>query len=193
MSTGSIVYNSITLSVPKIMSIVPRPMAERNDKYSDAHEHEALYFKEWTEIDVSHRKLTLDQYYSFYAWLSWAQQGEVFAFALDANKTGNTTLDGAAAAGQKVIPLTSTSGFSVDDYCLIKEASGDDFEVVKIATVNAGVSVETVNNLINGYAADDIFRHVNYWPQVSLKQKEFAMPMEGKPFYDLDYTLIEEA
>lgn len=190
--SGSITYDSKTLSVPKITSVVPRLMQERSDNYSESRKHEALAFDGWIEIDVSVARLTLDQYYAFHAWLAWALLGELFAFAKDADRTGDTTLDDAAAAGQKVVPLLTTAAFTATDYALIKEASGDDYEVVRIDAVNAGVSVETVNNLVYSYAEDDIFRHVHYWPHVSLKQKEFPLPMEGKPFYDISFTLIEE-
>jgi len=125
--------------------------------------------------------LTEALYRRLIAWWAWARQGKVWAFAFDSTKTGNTTLDDPAAAGQKVIPLTGTGDFSAEDYCLIRAADNDDeFEVVEIASISAGVSVTAVDNLVYSYTSGDIFRHWEYWPEVvSLEDKFGPLKKDG--------------
>ena len=188
---GLINYSAHTLNLPRIVRIGIKFMQERNDNYSSSREHEALVFEEWVEIEVALQKLTRAQYNAFYAWWAYARQGDNFSFAADSDKTGNTTLDDTAAAGQKVIPLTGTADFGVEDYALIKQASGDDFETVQIASISAGVSVTVEDNLIYDYAANDIFRHQLYWPDVTLKDDSLDLPMQGPPRYDVSFTMIE--
>ena len=57
------------------------------------------------EFEVKARFAT-SVYRQLFAWWSWARQGKPFSFSLDSVNSFDTTLDGSAAAGQKVIPLT---------------------------------------------------------------------------------------
>ena len=124
--------------------------------------------------------LTEALYRQLVAWWAWARQGKVFSFAFDATKTGDTTLDDAAAAAQKVIPLTGTGDFTAGDYCLIRAADNDDeFEIVEIASISAGVSVTAVGNLVNSYTSGDVFRHWEYWPDVISLDDTFKAPKKG--------------
>lgn len=119
-------------------------------------------------------------YRDLVAWWSWARQGQAWAFAMDSDAAASTTLDGAAAAAQKVIPLTATTGFEAGDVCLIRaEDADDEFEIVVIASVSAGVSVTAVANLKYGYASGDTFRHVDYWPSVISLDAEFNPRKRG--------------
>jgi len=188
---GLITYSGHTLTLPRITLIGITLNQERNDNWSSAREHEAIVFEEWTEIKVAVKNLLRAQYNAFYAWWAYARQGENFTFAVDENKTGNSTLDAAAAAGQKVIPLTTTADFTAGDYALIKQASGDNFEIVEIASIDAGVSVTAEDNLTYSYIFGDIFRHQLYWPDVVLKEDSLDMPMQDRPRFDLSWTMIE--
>jgi len=124
--------------------------------------------------------LTEAVYRSLVAWWAWARQGKVFAFAFDSTKTGNTALDDTAAAAQKVIPLTGTGDFTAGDYCLIRAADNDnEFEIVEIASISAGVSVTAVSNLVYDYASGDVFRHHDYWPDVVCLDDTFNPPKKG--------------
>ncbi len=119
-------------------------------------------------------------YKDLIAWWSWARQGKVWAFGMDSSNTGNTTLDGAAAAAQKNVPLTATTGFVANDVCLIRAVDNDDeFEIVDIASVDAGVKIVADANLVFSYAANDIFRHWDYWPSVKSLDKEFHPEKKG--------------
>lgn len=83
----------------------------------------------------------------------------------------HTTLDDAAAAGQKVIPLTATTGLAAGDLCTIRKANGAYEQEVTIDSINAGVSVTIVEDLEFAYASadkfdkgDDVFGTVVYGP-----------------------------
>lgn len=94
-------------------------------------------------------------YFDLMAWWSWARQGKGFSFALDSDNTGYTKLDAAAASGQKVIPVTTTSDFTTGDFCLQRATDNDDeFEIIEIDSVSAGVSVTAVDNLKYSYTAN---------------------------------------
>jgi hypothetical protein len=108
-------------------------------------------------------------YYTLWAWWAWARQGKEFSFALDSADIGNTTLDAAAAAGQAVIPVVATGAFTAGDVCFVKDiASDDEFELITIDSVSAGVSVTATTSLIYTYASADILRHKDYFPNVKL-------------------------
>ena len=100
------------------------------------------------------------------AWWAYAKQGQEFAFAFDSTRTASTTLDGAAAAAQKTVPLTATTGISAGDYLLIRSLDSDDQEIIEVDSVSAGVSVTAVANLIYTYASGDTCRHEDYYPTV---------------------------
>lgn len=191
MANAKIVYNSKTITFP-IAGYRVQLNQERSDNFSASGVHEAICIREWDEIVTMLKNLTKEQIHDFYAWWSYARLGNSYALAVDSGLDENTTLDGSASAGQKVVPLTSTTGFSVGDYCLIKEAAGDDYEIVEIASISAGVSITAVENLLNAYASGDIFRHINYWPTVVVKNKELPFPTDGPvEYYSFDITHIE--
>ena len=155
---------------------------ERNQNRSASGKIETINFYGIQEMSFE-AHFTEQIYYDLIAWWSWARQGKPWAFAMDSGNVGNTTLDGAAPSGQKTIPLTATAAFTVDDYCLIRAADTDDeFEIVKIASINAGVSVTATDNLKFTYASADIFRHTDYWPEVTSLDKNFNPKKSGDYF-----------
>jgi len=126
------------------------------------------------------------------AWWSWARQGKSFSFAMDSGNTGNTSLDASAAAGQKNIPLTSTTGFSAGDECLIQAKDLDDeFEIIIIDSVDAGVKVVATDNLIYSYSSADTFRHREYWPTLKTLDKKFKPDRNGS-WYRWEFNFAEE-
>jgi hypothetical protein len=130
-------------------------------------------------------------YYTLWGWWSWARQGKSWAFAMDSNDIANTTLDGAAAAAQKTIPLTATTSLSAGDYCLIRaEDNDDEFEVVCIDTISAGVSVDAVSNLVFGYSSGDTFRHLDYFPSVVSIDAAFEPQKQGN-YWTNEFRFIE--
>ncbi len=136
--------------------------------------------------------VTEDQYRDLVAWWSWARQGKTFAIAADATLIGDTTLDDAAAAGQKDIPLTATTGFTAGDQCLIRaEDNDDEFELIEIYQVNAGVYVETVDNLFYAYTSGDVFRHLRYFPEAIMIRHQFRPRQTDAGFYRFDLEFAE--
>ena len=107
-------------------------------------------------------------YRQLIAWRSWAEQGKEWSFTMDHNNVANTTLDGAAAAAQKVIPLTATTSISSGDIMFIRTAAGTEYELIEVDSVSAGVSITAVDNLVYTYAAADICRHWDYFPSVTI-------------------------
>jgi len=191
---GKFVYDGKTVRLPKLFGIGKELMQERNDNFSGSGKHEAINIRYWDEITVSLRSWTKNQVYALYDWWSWAGKGWPFSFAANINLDNFTTLDGAAASGQAIIPLTSTAGFEEEHCCLIKQApeTGNRYEVVEILLVNDGVSVMAVEDLKNSYIANDIFRHVDYWPTVVVKPETFRFPVaDGGGLYSFDIVLIE--
>lgn len=107
-----------------------------------------------------------DFYRKLQAWWAWAVQGQEYGFALDKDEKVDTTLDGAAAAAQKVIPLTSTTGIGVGKFYKIFSDDLTKYEIIEVASISAGVSVTAVENLIWAYADGDFFQTEDYWPKV---------------------------
>lgn len=101
-----------------------------------------------------------------YAWWSWAQRGEAYAVALDSADVIDTTLDGAAPAGQDVIPLTATAGIVIGNRYKIREVSGNEEEKIEVASISAGISVTATANLKYGYLSGDTFQSPEFLPKV---------------------------
>jgi hypothetical protein len=121
------------------------------------------------------------QLYTFFH--SWFSQGKTWAFAMDKNKTASTTLDDAAAADQKTIPLTSTTGIKAGDTMILIPAAGTHREKIKVGKVNAGVSVVACDDLLFAYASGDACRYHEYFPTVKNTDKRFTVTQDGKYFF----------
>lgn len=118
--------------------------------------------------------LTEANYRQMSAWWAWARTGRTWSFVNTVGNDSSTLLDGTAASGQKVIPLTATTGLTAGDECLIRAVDQDfEFEIIKIASVSAGVSVTAEDNLYFSYAADDLFRHYDYVPYAIILENHF--------------------
>jgi len=133
-------------------------------------------------------------YEAMVAWWSWAMQGKAWSLAMDSTDTVSTTLDGAAAAGQKVIPLAATAGLAAGDKCLIRSADRITYEIVEIDSVSAGVSITAEENLKQSYVSGDGFRHLDYFPACVLADDEDAFdPDKSGAFYRTTIPFIEVA
>ena len=191
--TARITYNAVNVDLEiRYGTLDVRYIQERSENRAGSGKLETILFNSRMEIQFS-AILTAAQYRQMVAFYSWARQGYEFAFSAVNSLTGNTTLDAAAAAGQKTIPLTATTGFTAGDFCLIRaEDNDDEFEIVEIATVNAGVSVVTVDNLVYSYQSADIFRHWKYWPAARLVNTNFnPRELAGPNNYQFAFALEE--
>jgi hypothetical protein len=137
----------------------------------------SMYGDTMIEVDAFFNDTVCNQLTTFF-W-SWARYGNYFSFAVDNANIVSTTLDDAAAAGQKVIPLTATTGLAADDICLLIDINSGKREVVSIDSISAGVSVTVDSNLNFAFAADDIFRHLNFFPYVYFDDDSFTPRRTG--------------
>ena len=120
---------------------------------------------------------------SLHAWWAHAGQGKQYAFAFDSAKKVNTLLDGSAAAGQAVVPVTSTTGIAVDSEYLLRKEDSSDREIVEVQSVSAGVSFTAKANLVYTYAAGDLCRDPDYFPKVrSIDDRLPVVENAGKTF-----------
>ena len=188
--TIRITYDSINFDVligPKGLRIDFKQERTQNRSGSGKIEQINQYGIQEITLDAY---LTEAMYYNAIAWWSWARQGKPFSLAMDSTKTFNSTLDGAAAAAQKVIPLTATTGLTVGDICVIETDADDQFEIVEIASISAGVSITAEDNLKQAYASGDGFRHFEYYPSLISLDKDFNPPKTGK-YYKHTFKFAE--
>ena len=189
-----IIYNSQTIDVSVAGDGLRRSLfQERSQNRAGSGNVKTVDQYGIQELGIKAR-FDFDTYRQLFAWWSWARQGKVFSFNLDSSKTGNTTLDGTAAAGQKTIPLTATGSFSVGDYCLIRaEDNDDEYEIIEIDSIVAGVSIDAVDDLIFNYLSGDTFRHWKYWPYVISLDKKFAPSrIPGTDYYKHTFRFAEK-
>jgi hypothetical protein len=132
-----------------------------------------------------------DFYRKLQAWFAWAGQGEEYGFALDKDNKINTTLDGTAAAGQKVIPLTSTTGITIGNFYKIFSVDFTKYEIIEVDSISAGVSVTAVENLIWAYASGDVFQTEDYWPTVVSLDDELPAVERAHGTFEFEHEFQE--
>jgi len=180
MGYPRITYNSVNIDLKMgrtgLMQL-PKQEGSQNDSSSGKIETINLYGRWEYSFDAYFSRAV---YYTLWAWWSWARQGKAWSFALDSAKLGSTTLDASAAAGQKVIPVAATTTFATNDVCLLKAMDNDDeFELIVIDSISAGVSVTAVSNLVYSYSSDDVLRYKDYFPSVISTNKSWLPEYTG--------------
>ena len=186
-----ITYNSINIDLEiDEESLIINHIQKRNQNRSASGKIETINIYGIQEMSFA-AIFSEAVYQTLWGWWSWARQGKTWSFAFDTAAKANTTLDGGAAAGQKNVPLTTTTGLTAADVCLIRAVDNDDeFEAVVIGSVDPGVKIVAVSNLIFTYAASDIFRHWDYWPSVISLDEEFK-PLRDNDIYRKTFKFIE--
>jgi hypothetical protein len=172
-----IVYNGVTINFPEAPTLYHyRRRSDREFGTSGGGVAGTQLHHQYDQIRLEMQNFDSAAFeQALHPWWSWAVRGKPYAFALDDSETADTTLDGAAAAGQKVIPLTSTTGITVGKQYVIRELAGHEEELVTIASISAGVSVTAVDNLVFGYLAGDLFRSRDYFPKLVSLDDEFPV------------------
>lgn len=197
MGSPRITYNSINIDLVmgrNGLRHIPKQQQYKNDSSSGKIETINLFGRWEYSFDCYFSRSV---YYTLWAWWSWARQGKTFAFALDSAKVGDTTLDDAAASGQKVVPVAATTALTAGDVCLLKAIDADDeFELITIDTISAGVSVTATTNLIYSYAAADICRYKDYFPSVKMIGDSWFPEYTGvydatKKYYRYTFNFVE--
>jgi len=188
--SARITYNSINIDVEiGNKSLQPSMTVSRSQNRALSGKTETLFYHGIEELSFD-AFFSQANYRKLIAWWSWARQGKPWSFTMDSTNIANTTLDGAAASGQKTIPLLATTNLTVGDECIIKASDDDEFEIVVIASVSAGVSVTATDNLNFTYATGDTFRHFEYYPSVITTDSDFK-PVKSGSYYSWTFNFVE--
>jgi len=161
-------YDSKTLDFPVAISTLEKETEfERSLQVSSGGKAGSIFERRLDVVTIGLDNFAeRDFYRKLQAWFAWAGQGEEYGFALDKDEKADTTLDGAAAAGQKVIPLTSTTGITVGKFYKVFSVDFTKYEIIEVDSISVGVSVTAVENLIWAYASGDVFQTEDYWPKI---------------------------
>jgi len=175
MSNPQFVYDSKTLAFAELLSSMERQKeGKRSIAFSASGKAGSVFEHALDNVEIEIELFDDRAFYrALQAWWAWACQGNEYAFALDSADTVDTTLDGTAAAGQKVIPLTSTTGIVALSRYRVRSTDLTKEEIIQVDTISAGVSVTAIANLIWGYASGDFFRSEDYFPKVISKDDDF--------------------
>ena len=197
MGSPRITYNSVNIDLVmgrNGLRHIPKQKQYKNDSSSGKIETINLFGRFEYSFDCYFARSV---YYTLWAWWSWARQGKSFTFALDSARVGDTTLDDTAAAGQKVIPVAATAAFTAGEVCLLKAIDSDDeFELITVDTISAGVSITSTTNLVYSYAAADVCRYKDYFPSVKLIRDSWLPEYTGvtdvtKKYYRYTFNFVE--
>lgn len=125
------------------------------------------------------------------AWWAWARRGKQYSFALDPADVVNLALNGAAAAGQKDIPLAVTASVVVGRNYLVRAPNGEGEEIIQVASVTTNVKAVAQNNLRFSYATGDTFRSVDYYPKMVSQDSDLPLTRQVTTFL-FDHTMAED-
>ena len=115
-----------------------------------------------------------------HGWIAHAQRGGEFTFAVDSSKTWATTLSGAEAQNQTTLSVSSVSGISGGDYCIVEDVD-DPTMWEKRRITSVGASDVTVNGgVVFSYASGSVIRYHEYFPACILE------PMNSNPLVERD-------
>ena len=122
----------------------------------------------WDEFELELRAFGPESQPAFFAaltsWWSHASQGGEFAFALDADKSTDTTLSSAASQGDTTVSVNSTASVSVGDWLLIEDPSNyGKYERRKVSAIS-GADIGLTVGVSYGFAAASVVRHADYLP-----------------------------
>lgn len=195
MANPEFVWNGNTLAFPGPLSLYePGPRSRRTLQMSDGKVNAVQLRTKFDEVVISLRNFVdVDFEADLEAWWSWALRGEQYAFAMDSADKIDTTLDGTAASGQKVIPLTSTVGIVVGNKYIVREAAGNEWEVIEVDTISSGISVTALVNLKYGFLTADVFRTRKYHPKVIATESDKPWRENPGLTWTLNHRMREDA
>ncbi len=176
MTTAVLTYNGKTLTFPLAPYRLDTPdyPLQSNTSRTLSGESEDILFRADAAISIGFQRFvnatsdhaTLKR--NLQQWLQWAQSGQAWTFARDSAKTANTTISSAAAAGASTVIVTSATGLSNGDQCILR--SKDTIELVKISNISS-TTITLTETLNFGYAAGSRFRAELFWPGRLLDKK----------------------
>jgi hypothetical protein len=192
MADPRIVFSGINLDFPRSLSDFNVGDVFRGGKNtSDGAVSETVRSGTWDRVNIAVEPFADASFYrALVAWWAWASRGKQYSFALDRNKTVDTTLFNAESAGSTVIELTSTSGVAAGFYQIIS-ADRTSREIVQVASVGGGAATLSAGTKF-AYAAGDIFRDINYWPKCVTADDERPFRELPTLAYALRHTFLED-
>lgn len=143
-----------------------------------------LAFRWLVNVDDATVKLNL------YQFEQWAMQGKPWTFACDSSKTANTTLSAGAAAGASSITVTSITGFSANDICVLRSTT--QCELVKISGAPSGATINLAATLNFDYANGSRFRLERYWPARVIQTSNPIIVEKPPLHFDAEFSFIED-
>jgi hypothetical protein len=182
MAFPRIVWDGKNLDFPhEVSSLERRRKSEREIEFSASGRAGSVFEHAFDEILIEMDVFSDRAFYrAAQTWWAWAAQGLEYAFALDSDDMVDAALDGAAASGQKIIPLASTAGISAGKFYRLRSADLTREEIIEVDSISAGVSVTAVDDLLYSYDSGDTLRSEDYWPSVVSDDDEF--PIEETDF-----------
>lgn len=145
-----------------------------------------LAFRWLVNATASHATLKRN----LYQWFEWASQGLPWTFARDSSKTALTTLSAGALAGDSTITVSSITGLSSGDQCILKSATQQ--ELVKINGAPSGSTVTLTETLNFDFVSGSRFRHEQYWPALLLDSTKHANQERAPLHFDVELLFTED-
>lgn len=125
-----------------------------------------------------------------YQWFEWASQGKPWTFARDSSKVTSTTLSAGASAGDLTLTVTSISGLSSGDQCIVRSAT--QMELIKINGAPSGSTVTLTETLNFDYASGSRFRHEQYWAGRLLDNRKHVIQERPPVHFDVELLFTED-
>lgn len=193
MSNPQIVFSGVTLAFPSLLNGYEHRRRSMRDVGVSTGSVVSTGLKsqyDWVRVQFSNFE---DEAFEakLWAWWSWAVRGKQYSFALDAAEVKDTVLNGSAAAGQKDVPMANTSGVTVGKRYIVREASGEEEELIEVASITTNVKVTAVDNLVYGYASGDLFRARDYFPKL-ISLDDDRPWVQGITTFSLDHVARED-
>ncbi|KKN70761.1 hypothetical protein LCGC14_0427560 [marine sediment metagenome] len=161
-------FNTTTLAFPELLSgYQAPPRYTKTLNVSDGSVLEVVVHNIFRQATIELVQFDDRAFFlSLHAWWAHAGQGKQYSFAFDSAKKVDTLLDGAAVSGQAVVPVTSTTGITVDSEYLLRKEDSSDREIAEVLSIVAGVSFTAKANLVYSYVAGDLCRDPDFFPRV---------------------------
>lgn len=186
-------FDGKTLDFPSEISEMERVRASDSESNrSAAGKLGSIFEHAFDEVQIRLDEFDNREFYrKLQSWWSWAAQKLEYGFALDKDDKINILLDGAAAAAQKTIPLANTTGIVMGRRYRLRTQDTTKEEIIEVDTIDAGVSVDAVDNLDWPYASGDTFRSEDYWPAVVSRDDELPVVEGDHNTFDLKHRFEE--
>lgn len=146
----------------------------------------SLAFRGFQNANTTHATLKRN----LYQFWEWARQGKAWTFARDSSKTANTTLLSGASAGDTTLTVSSITGLSSGDQCVLRSAT--QMEIIKINGAPSGSTVTLTESLNASFASGTRFRHEQYWPARLMDTRKHIVQEVPTLTFDVEMMFTED-